>query len=241
MVTDVKQRWQGGRLLDYQERYGTRVATKAACVPGVAVLVPAGIEVIELAVRAEPLTALVTAVVALMAGWMAATRWLLIISERRRYAEDEHEFRLRWDDRRDAYVRWKTKLRAARPSEAEMEAWLDCDRKLLLDKAMRHYKLAWRDVIAHAFLQTPASHCKRARVRGGPLRHSRYELRLFLITTDGVREFTTELDFEHARSHGERRANFRFDAIASIHVTKRMTFSRPSNLPSSTDKPSRYA
>ncbi|MGH3741017.1 MAG: hypothetical protein ACRDT1_06760, partial [Micromonosporaceae bacterium] len=125
------------------------------------------------------------------------------------------------DDRWDAYQRWERRLLATRPSEEDMERWLDCDRKLLLDRAMRHYKLAWRDVIAHGFLQTPASPYQRARMQRGPLRYSRYELRLFLITADGVREFTTQLNFEHATWHGERRANYRFDAVASIHVTKR--------------------
>ncbi|MGH3661268.1 MAG: hypothetical protein ACRDT8_09810, partial [Micromonosporaceae bacterium] len=221
MVNDIKTRWTKGTLFDYRRQYRTPAVTKAACVLGLAMLVPASIWVVGLAVRADPLQGLIASVVALPAGWMAAKRWLWIISEHRRHAEDEEECERHKDDRWDAYQRWERRLLATRPSEEDMERWLDCDRKLLLDRAMRHYKLAWRDVIAHGFLQTPASPYQRARMQRGPLRYSRYELRLFLITADGVREFTTQLNFEHATWHGERRANYRFDAVASIHVTKR--------------------
>jgi hypothetical protein len=101
-----------------------------------------------------------------------------------------------------------------------METWLNCDKTLFLDKALHHYRLAWRDVIAYALLQTPGKHYKRARVRGGPWRYSKYDIRLFLITQDGVREVSTELDFEHVAFNGQERNNFRFDAVSSVHVAE---------------------
>lgn len=101
-----------------------------------------------------------------------------------------------------------------------METWLNCDKTLLLDDAMRRYRLAWHDIIAYAFLQTPAKSYKRARVRGGPWRYSKYDIRLFLIAQDGVREISTELDFERAAFNGQERNNFRFDAVSSVHVTE---------------------
>jgi hypothetical protein len=43
-------------------------------------------------------------------------------------------------------------------------------------------------------------------------------MRLFLITQDGVREISAELDFERAEFNGQERNNFRFDAVSSVHV-----------------------
>jgi hypothetical protein len=87
-------------------------------------------------------------------------------------------------------------------------------------QALRHYQLAWRDIIAHAVLQAPAKRYKRARVHHGPWRYSKYDVRLFLITQDGVREVSTELDFEHVEFNGQERNNFRFDAVSSVHVVE---------------------
>lgn len=53
----------------------------------------------------------------------------------------------------------------------------------------------------------------------GPWRYSKYDLRLFLITQDGVREVGTELDFRRGSRNGEERTNFRFDAVSSVQVT----------------------
>jgi hypothetical protein len=101
-----------------------------------------------------------------------------------------------------------------------MENWLTADKTLVLDDALKHYRLAWRDILTHTFLQAPGKNCKRARVIGGPPRYSKYDIRLFLITHDGVREVSTEIDFEHAKLNGQKRNNFRFDAVSSVHVAR---------------------
>lgn len=220
MVSDVKKRWQNGTLWSYREQYRIKLVTKALCCLGFTALVPTGVSVLDTAIRTRPLAAALVTLVVVVSGWVAATRWLHIIIELRRYAEELQERDQRLHDRTDAYQRWKKKLEDKKPSEEEMETWLRHDRTMLLDNAIRHYKLAWRDIIGHAFLQTPAKNYKRARAHGGPWRYSRYEIRLFLITTDGVREVSTELDFEKVAFHGQQRTNFRFDAVASVHVTK---------------------
>ncbi|HEX5404241.1 MAG TPA: hypothetical protein VFX16_18280, partial [Pseudonocardiaceae bacterium] len=220
MVSDVRKRWQNGTLHDYRERYRIRRSTKVLCCLGLSVLFSTGITVIEATIRTTPVTGSLTMVVVLIGGRSAVTRWLHIILERRRHAEEKQESEQCWLDRNVAFKRWRDKLNAKRPSEIEMENWLNCDRTMLLDSAMRHYKLPWRDIIGHAFLQTPAKHYKRARVHGGPWRYSRYEIRLFLITADGVREVNAKLNFEKATFQSRRRSNFRFNAVASVQVTK---------------------
>lgn len=219
MVSDVRKRWEAGALLEHREQYRIKPATKVRCSLSLTALVLATVGIIVAAIRTGPFPAAIATLVALASGRVATLRWLHIINEQRRFAEDLREYERLSEDRQTAYQHWKERLNSTRPSEGEMETWLNCDKTLLLDDALRHYRLAWRDIIAHAFLQTPAKNYKRARVRGGPWRYSKYDIRLFLITRGGVREISTELDFERAALNDQKRNNFRFDAVSSVHVT----------------------
>ncbi|MGH8527481.1 MAG: hypothetical protein ACREXY_25710, partial [Gammaproteobacteria bacterium] len=119
------------------------------------------------------------------------------------------------------YERWKAFVDATRPSETQMETWLTCDKTLFVDEVLRHYQLSWRDIIIHTILMTPVRPYDRAREKGGPWRYSRYSLRLFLVTRDGVREVNTEFDFADSTRTNEQRSNYRFDALSSVQVTER--------------------
>lgn len=220
MVSDTRKRWEARTLEAYREQYRTRLSTKVQCSLSLAALVPAAVGVTVAAIEADPLPAMLTTLGALASGLIATMRWFYIISERRRSAEDRREYERLRQERQQAYQAWKEKLDSTRPSESEMETWLDCDKTEVLGRALQHYRLAWRDIIAHAFLQTPAKPYKRARVSGGPWRYSKYDIRLFLITQDGVREVRTGLDFEQASINGQERNNFRFDAVSSVCVTQ---------------------
>lgn len=220
MVSDVKKRWNEGSLLEHREHYRIDPATKVRCLLALTTLVLAAVSVIVAAIQTHPFLATIATLVALASGRVATLRCVHILNEQRRYAEDLLEYKQIWEKRRTAYQRWKERLDSTCPSEDEMENWLNCDRTLLLDDALRRYRLAWRDIIASGFLWTPAKSYKRARVRGGPWRYSKYDIRLFLITQDGVREISTELNFEQAEFNGQERNNFRFDAVSSVHVTQ---------------------
>ncbi|MDV6011972.1 hypothetical protein [Haloechinothrix sp. LS1_15] len=219
LVNDIKKRWKSGTLFDFYETYRTALSTKLWCVLAVTAFIPTSMTVVIMAIQSHPLTAALATLVALTTGRTVAVRWMSIVSEKRRFAEECREYQRNQEERQAAYQRWKKRLKSTRPSEQEMETWLNCDKTALLDDALLHYGLAWRDIIAHTFLQVPTPYCKRTRVKGGPWRYSKYDLRLFLITDDGVREFGTELDFERASFHGLERNNFRFDAVSSVHVT----------------------
>lgn len=99
-----------------------------------------------------------------------------------------------------------------------MESWLDADKTLILDQALKHYRLAWHEVIAHAFLPRPNRPCKSAHVHRGPWRYSKYEIEVFLVTDEGVREATADLDFERGTWQLSARKNYRFDALSSVQV-----------------------
>jgi hypothetical protein len=218
-VKEVKQAWRADELRAYRDLFRPRSSTKAACWSGLAAFTLGGLWVIDLAIRTGPLSTAVSITVAGLAGWLAARSWLPFLLKRRLFSAAEEEYRQRKADTKAAFDRWCERL-APKPSDSEMAAWLDCDRKILMDQAIRHYNLVRSDVITYAFIEAPGTGHKSARVRNGPMRYSRYRLLLFLLTADGVRQTTADLDFEKGSFHDRRRTNFRFDAVAAVHVAE---------------------
>ncbi|MDX3660520.1 hypothetical protein PV646_24725 [Streptomyces sp. ID05-26A] len=218
LASDVRTRWTRGTLFEHRMLYRVSRRTKVWCVAAFTIGGTALIWLGATAVKSDPWVSTLAVLVLILAGRAAVLGWYWIISETRRAPDDHDEYERNLTERQGAFERWKNKIDAARPSEGEMENWLTYDRIMLLDRALLHYGLAWRDIITHAFLMSPAKSYKRARVKHGPWRYSKYDVRLFLITHDGVREVTTELDFEHAELGDQERTSFRFDAVSSVHV-----------------------
>jgi hypothetical protein len=219
LLTEVGRKWKNGTLHEYRERYHTSPSVRVSCLVSAAVLVPTGSAVVIIAVRVDPFLSALAAPVALVSGWIAGTAVLKLVNRRRRHAEQQQEHAEALAARKAEYERWQEQLRSTRPSEKEMERWLDCDRKLFLDKALNAYRLSWKDIIAHALLQGPAKSVQRAHERNGPWRYSKYALQLFLITHHGVREVGAELNFLKITLNVQERHNFRFDAVSSVRVT----------------------
>lgn len=220
LAGEVKKSWEAGTERDYRKPYQTPSATKALCCVSLAIITATALLVVIAAFPAHPFYVLLAAVLALKSAWSAVPRWLHIVAEHRRYEEDRQEHERALEEREQELARWKAKLMATRPSEKEMEDWLYCDTMVLLGNTLRHYQLPWRDVVAHTFLRAPAKNNKKARAKRGPWRYSRYDIRLFLVTRDGVREVCGELDFELFSFDKETRRNYRFDAVSSVHVAK---------------------
>nr|WP_237683733.1 hypothetical protein [Nocardiopsis sinuspersici] len=218
MVRDVRRRWLAGQPLEPHELHRADTATKVWCVILCLLLTVAIVTTVVIAFQQAPVPAVGGALLTMVTGWFAIPLWLRVHSERRRYNEELQEREEILGTRQDEYARWKGKLDTLRPTETEMEAWLDADRTLILDKALKHHRLAWHEVIAHAFLVTPQRPCKSAHERRGPWRYSRYEIRVFLVTNEGVREATADLDFERARWPLSGRDNYRFEAFSSVQV-----------------------
>ncbi|MFI6324307.1 hypothetical protein ACIBG8_42740 [Nonomuraea sp. NPDC050556] len=219
LVSDVKARWQAGTLREYQETFRVSGTTKAAFAAGLAVLTIGATMLVSGGFQSESLRVVAATVIALPSGWLAVRSWLRIALENKRYAAEYAESERLLADRQAALERWRKKL-ADKPDDQEMARWLDCDRKALMEEAMHHYKLVAHDVIAHAFIEAPAATYKRARVKTGPWRYSRYTLLIFLLTADGVRQMTVDLDFEEATFHNRARINYRYDAVAAVQVSE---------------------
>ncbi|MEO3858444.1 hypothetical protein [Acrocarpospora sp. B8E8] len=216
-VGEVRTRWENGTLWSYREELDTPLPVKTTAVLGTLACTAGGIWAASSAVQVSPMSAVESVILVVAAGWIAARAWLRIILERRRYAADVSEFEKLSDDSEAAFVRWQERL-ADKPEDREMAAWLDCDRKVLLNEVLQHYRLIMSNVLAHAFIEAPSGSTARARLRGGPWRYKKYQLLVFLLTADGVRQFTVTLDFEQGTFHDQHRMNYRYEAVAAVRV-----------------------
>ncbi|WP_034484961.1 hypothetical protein [Actinomadura oligospora] len=216
-VGRVRGQWEQGTLWEYRRELAAPLATKVTTLLGLAVLASGTAWTVGHAAWTAPASAAASTFLALPAGTLAVRAWLRIILERRRYAADRAEELQLQQDCDAAFRRWKLKL-ADKPTDPEMAVWLDRDRKVLLNEALNHYGLTMSDMIAHAFIEAPGSPAKRARVPKGPWRHTRYRLLLFLLTKDGVRQLSADLDFERGTFHDRDRTNYRYEAVAAVRV-----------------------
>jgi hypothetical protein len=227
LVGDVRGQWERDTLTAYRQQLRIPARTKVLHIGGLALLAAGSLWVVPAVMASAPLSGtgwLLLAAASAVPGVRSSFR---IVAERRRVVDDQVERDDKDAARWAAYHRWCDKL-SDKPSDTEMAAWLESDRKVLVDQAMRQYLLRPSHVIAHAFIEAPAPSCKKARYPQGPWRYSRYRLLLFLLTDDGVRQVNIDLDFETAASHTTQRLNYRFDAVAAVRIdgiaTRQQTF-----------------
>ncbi|EXG82930.1 hypothetical protein [Cryptosporangium arvum] len=216
---DVARRYRDGTLPGYAKRFRAITALALLLLGGVLLAFGGGL-LIWLAVSGEPLRGLVAVLCALGSGVLAARWGIRVAVDKRLVAAENAEAVAQFARDLVEYRRWNDVLRD-RPTDPEMAAWLDCDRKLLITAALERYKLLPSQVIAHAVLEAKAeSSRRRARMRRGTWRYERYSVRVFLLTHDGVRQVAAEIDLARATRRTRQRANYRFDAIASVQVTE---------------------
>ncbi|MBB3051238.1 hypothetical protein FHS23_002261 [Prauserella isguenensis] len=220
LAKEVQSRYEDRKLHAYHERYRTPTAIKRWCVLGVLSAAAGWITTVVQLSSLSPLRTTIAVLIAATAGAVSMLRWDHIVLERRRAFDDRVEYDEEIAQRERWLEEWKQKIDDALPSETEMQSWLEYDLTLLLDQILKTYRLSWKDVIRDATLLSPPDKRHRARIRNGPWRYTRYEVHIFLLTKDGVREVTTELDFKGIRFGAQSRHNFRFDAVSSIYVER---------------------
>jgi hypothetical protein len=137
--------------------------------------------------------------------------------ERRRYAADRDEHARRQADIDKEFTRWEEKLKA-RPKDAEIAAWLEHDRTVLLGKALDYFQFPRSRLRTHAFLEEPERGARRAQIKGGPPRYERYRIWVFLLADDGARQVLARLGFMTGTLTVRERTSFRYDAIVSVRV-----------------------
>ncbi|MFI1195352.1 hypothetical protein ACH4T9_19130 [Micromonospora sp. NPDC020750] len=217
LASDVKRLWLSGELTADPENSRVPSSTRTAFGAAVFALVVAGPLLLWQALVEAPFTTAIATAGVVTGARLAIQGWHALLLERHRYRDDLVRVRHDYEDRRAAYDRWVRKLES-KPTDAEMAHWLDCDRKILVQDTLRHYRLAAQDVIAHAFIEAPVPGCKRARVSKGPWRYSRYKLLLFLLTKEGVRQVTVTLDFETTEFGDQQRLTYQYNSVVAAHV-----------------------
>ncbi|MFI7625583.1 hypothetical protein [Microbispora rosea] len=215
-AAEVARQWNNGTLWNYRQELATPRRTMAIAMLGAMAFAAGGAWAASDAVQAD-WSAVPSVVLAVAVGWIAGSAWLRIALEHRRYGADKSALNKLSAECDAAYVRWKKRL-ADKPDDGEMAAWLDCDRKMLLDEALRHYRLKMSDVVAYAFIEARSGSATRARIKGGPWRYRKYDMKIFLITADGVRQCNARLHIEDGSLHDRNRLNYRFEAVTAVHV-----------------------
>jgi hypothetical protein len=216
-IRQSRDRWRKGELYDYQNDLLPEPGTLGKTGIGIAIAI-VGVVVAIVMLRASPLTDAVCVITGVLSGAVAWRTRLRIALEDRRHAADVADSAQRQAEIQVEFERWKDRLKD-RPSDAEVQAWLDNDRTVLLAQAMDHYKRARHQVVTYAFLEEPAKRAKHARLRNGPVRYSRYKLIVFVLTADGVRQMSADLGFTAVTLHLGDRISYRYNAVASAHVS----------------------
>jgi hypothetical protein len=165
-IRQSRDRWRDGTLYDYRNQLLPEPSTIRKFWTGITIAIVGGVVAIDM-LRNSPLPDVVSVIVGVLSGVPAWRNWLRIVLEDRRYAADTAEAAQRKAEIEAEFARWTDRLKD-RPSDAEMEAWLDCDRTVLLARAMDHYKLARRQVITYALLEEPGNRAKHARLAQAP-------------------------------------------------------------------------
>lgn len=217
----TRDRWQDGSLWDYRRELATPLPQRAAAILLIAGGGTAWSSAITKAAQSDRLATIGAAL--LTAGGISLTARAVsqIYLEFRRSRADRVDARRakREDDR--AYRRWRDELEERRPEDTEMAAWLECDRALLLDAALKVHRLLPSDVLSYGFIHERADPAGRARVLRGPWRYSRYTIMVFLLTDRGVRQLTAELNFAQGSFHDWQEVEYRFDVIASVRMSRK--------------------
>ena len=73
-----------------------------------------------------------------MSGYHAEHRWTGIALERRQAAADEAQSERKLAEREAVYKAWIEKLPNIKPTDQEIATWLDCDKKIILERALQH-------------------------------------------------------------------------------------------------------
>jgi hypothetical protein len=217
---EAARKWQAGEFEDYRAQLRLPSGAKLGFAAGTAGLCLGGIIALFAGLTAHPGNAIAAAALAAFGCWVInKSRIDVYLVRRHRFSRDQTDARARLDAEKAEFDRW-SKVLDDRPDDDEMARWLDYDKMYLKTMVMNQFGLTNRDVLAHAALTQQAPGAGRARVLYGPPRYTAYIVMLFLLTEEGVRQVSVDLDFPTASMTNQKRDNFRYDAIASVRVTE---------------------
>jgi hypothetical protein len=208
----LNQRWRDGTLQILRHQPLPRRGAVAIRRAGLAIMALGFV----LAVIAAPGHVLGFAIVLASSAW-AWRCWLRVTLEGMRHTAEKQERDQRQAGIDEAYRRWNTKMKD-RPTDAEMAAWLEHDRTVLLGMALDHCHLSRSRAIAHGLLEVPLPGARRSQVQGGLPRYQRYQIQMFLLTEDGFRLVRANLNLLTGSLVVRARTSRGYDSITAVHV-----------------------
>jgi len=145
--------------------------------------------------------------------------WLRVRLDSRDSPADWQEVQRRQAGIDAAYEQWKDRLKD-RPTDAEMAEWLRHDRTVLLGQALDYFDLPRSRLAAYGFLEKPAPGARRTQIDGGLPRFQRYQVWMFLLAEDGVRQVRFHLDFLTGTPGQREQISYGYDHITAAHVMR---------------------
>ncbi len=210
------EQWRAGALPDFRRTLQPEPSAVAALWGGAIVLCAAAAWLIGDSTTSGILPAAISTL-QIVTGCFGIVGITYLLGDRAAMALERTELDELFDDEQREFVRWQDRLKD-RPTDSEMANWLEYDKTHVKTLAMRRCGLNNRDIVAHVVLTAGKRGAKRARVKNGPPRFSKYVVLVFLLTENGVREVEVDLNFLTTAIYDERRTSFRYDALASAEV-----------------------
>jgi hypothetical protein len=218
-VETLARRWKAGTSITPDEESHAKPSRGTARSAAIAASVPGGLLFAWALLHLDRVGGFTALAVLTVCGYLVERRWTAIALERRRAAADVTQAERKLAEREAAYKAWIEKLSDIKPTDQDIAAWIDCDKKIILEYALRHYGLKRSDVISYAFLETPGTSYKRARVRNGPWRYTQYKIHVFLLTGDGLRQIAFDLRTRDSYIQDLERESYGYDAITSVQAS----------------------
>lgn len=211
----LNQHWRDGSLRLPPPLLQPRRGTVAARRVGLAMLV-LGFPLAVLTARTHLLG---FAVVLLSAVW-AWHRWFKVSLEFRHDAAEKQERDRRQAGIDKAHRSWSARLKD-RPKDAQMAAWLESDRTVLLGMALDYFNLPRSRLVAHGFLEKPAPGARRSQINGGLPRYQKYQIWIFLLAEDGVHQLRASLDFLTGTLVEREHISYGYTSIAAVRMLRK--------------------
>lgn len=145
--------------------------------------------------------------------------WLRVRLDSQDSHADEQEVQRRQAGIDAAYEQWKDRLKD-RPTDAEVAEWLRHDRTVMLGQALDYFDLPRSRLAAYGFLEKAAPGARRSQIDGGLPRYQRYQVWMFLLAEDGVRQVRFHLNFLTGTPSQREQISYGYDHIAAAHVMR---------------------
>jgi hypothetical protein len=209
--------WKSGKLFAFREELKASTATISWCAASVVLIFFAWLIIVTQLVAVGGSAGTRTGILLGIGLTVALVGLVRFGMTEVQHAVARKELENRYQEETKEYETLQHDLHGM-PTDSEMAAWLDYDKAHIKTQALKGYGLANRDIIAHVALTEAPPKCRRARVLFGPPRYSKYDVRIFLLTITGVRQFTVRLDLMTGTISNEHRSAFRYDSITSAEV-----------------------